>query len=159
MENIRTYKQFKIVWRFVVIVYTLLYVLMIFAYIHQWGNKPIDKTGLVNLGIIFAIVLILIWLACGRFTMKFYDKFALVRSFSWIWLEIPFKNINNVSMERVKRNIPYKINFVGRNIEIYHVNFVKKAVSITMKNGEIYQIAIRNAEKSHGRNSEKNVKI
>jgi len=76
MENRAVYKQVKnfIInwWIFLIVVGMIVgfHVWMIFAYLHQWGNNPIDRGGLIFLSLIWFFIYIII----GRKLIKIITK-------------------------------------------------------------------------------------
>ena len=137
-----TYKRVKINW-WVFILFGGLYVLMIFAYIHQWGDKPIDKSGLIHISIIFLFVCLFI----GRFKVIINDKYAIFRSDIWIPVKIPISMIEGVS---VKKGLPIMdvcIPGISKTMK-YQFDFsASHTVKIQKKSGKTYQISIENAQK------------
>ena len=136
-NNQTTYKFVKINW-WIVLIFGGSYIWMIFAYIHQWGNNPIDKTGLI----IFTVIWIIVLFASGRSKAIIDDKFVTFRTDLWIPIKIPFAKIKSVSIEQVR--LMY---FGEKNTERFSFDFVKQAVIIRLKSGKIYQIAIKDPQK------------
>jgi len=136
-NNQITYKRVKINW-WVFIIFGGIHAWMIFAYIHQWGTNPVDKTEPIIMSIIWVFTYILL----GRFKVIIDDNFVIFRSDVWIPVKIPIFMIDKVSVKKVG----LMINVQGKN-EKYYFDFVKQAVSIQLKNGKIYQIGIKDAEK------------
>ena len=132
-----TYRQVKINW-LVILILAGTYVFMIFSYIHQWGNSPIDKAGLI----IFTIIWITVWFFGGRFKLIIDDKLIIFRSDIWTPVKIHLKQIKEVSV--------VKVGLCGKmsaKLERYYFDYVKRAVNIQLINGKTYQIAIKDAEK------------
>ena len=137
MKNQEIYKRVKINW-WIIILLGGFYVWMIFAYIHKWGNSPVDESGLIFLGIIWIAVFIFL----GRFKVIIDNNHTVFRSDIWVPVKIPLTAINKITVIRVGM----MINVSGKN-EKYYFDFVNQAVRIQLKNGKIYQIAIKDAEK------------
>ena len=130
------YKRVKINW-WIILILVGTYVLMIFAYIHQWGNSPIDKAGLI----ILAIIWIAVCFFCGRFKLIIDDKLVIFRSDIWTPVKIHLQQIKDVSV--------VKVSLCGKmsaKLERYYFYYLKRAVNIQLKNGKIYQIAIKDAQ-------------
>jgi len=136
-NNSITYKRVKINW-WLILIFAGFYVWMIFTYIHQWGNNPLDKAGLIIMSVIWTFV----YIGIGRFKVIIDDNHVVFRSDVWIPVKIPFAKIKSVSVEQVA--LMY---FGEKNTERYSFDLVKRAVIIKLKNGKIYQIAIKNAER------------
>ena len=141
MNNQTTYKRVKINW-WIILMLGGIYVWMIFAYIHQWGNNPIDKSGLIFIAIIWIAVLIFL----GRFKVIIDSNYAVFRSDVWVPVRIPIDTIENVSVEQVSWS--EIVHIPGGKINRYLFDyFVKQAIIIRLKNGIIYQISIKNAQR------------
>ena len=140
MNNQTTYKRIKINW-WVFILFGGFHIWMIFAYIHQWGNNPIDKAGLIKVSIIWIFIYIFI----GRFKVIINDNFAVFCSDVWIPIKILISMIDKVSVKKASMmgmSIPFS------NVKNYQFDFsASHAVCIQIKNGKLYQIAIKDAEK------------
>jgi len=150
MENDRvTYKRIPNNMNWWVLIFLVgIYIWLIFAYIHQWGNNPINKTVLI----IIAVIYIVFWFVFvgGRnweYKVIIDNKFVIFTSDLWFPCKIMIANINSVRIEQVARMLPGRIKLVGKNIEKHSFDSVKQAVSIQLKDGKIYQIAIKDAEK------------
>jgi len=137
MNNQEIYKRVKINW-WIIIIFGGFHVWMIFAYIHQWGNNPIDEAGLI----IMSIIWFFIYIFLGRFKVIIDNNYAVFRSDLWVPVKIPITAIKNISVIRVG----LMVNVPGKN-EKYYFDFVNQAVRIQLKNGMVYQIAIKNAQK------------
>jgi len=164
MENRATYKRVKINW-WLILPMSGLYVWMIFSL----NNGFVSKSSLIFAGISY----IVFFLYVGRFKVIIDDNFVVFRSdvpnymtkipmtdislvkikiFSifgyrssiWRPVEIPIVDIKNVSVERVGL---MKMGDEEKNVTKTYFDFVKQAISIQMKNDEIYMIAIKDAEK------------
>ena len=136
-NNHITYKRVKINW-WIFILFGGIHVWMIFAYIDQWGSKPIDKQGFI----IISIIWIFIYLLLGRFKVIIDDNFAIFRSDIWVPVKIPISIIENVSLKKVSMmgmGIPFR--------DYYFDYSASRAVRIRLKSGKTYQIAIKDAEK------------
>ena len=140
MTNNKIYKRIKVNW-WMIIIFGGFHAWMIFAYIHKWGNNPISNNGLI----IMSIIWIFIYIFLGRFKVIVDDNYAVFRSDVWIPVKIPISMIKNVS---VKKAPLMEMNIPGSNLIKYQFDFfVPYAVKIQMKNGKIYQIAIKDAER------------
>ena len=114
------------------------YVYMIFAYIYQWGNNPVNKASLINVGVIWITISVLIF--DNRFVLTIDNVFVKFKSASWGRVKIHITQIKDVSV--VKMSF-FKIYTKPHE---YH-DFTGKVIKIQTKSGKIYQIAIRNAER------------
>jgi len=120
---------------------------MLFSYFHQWGNRPLTKTGFIITATFMAIVIIICLCFCWRFILKIDDKFAIFRADLHVMFKIPIAKIKNVNIERLERAcIVGGVRCPGKNIERIGFDFVKQVVSIQLGNGKIYQIAVKDAE-------------
>jgi ABC-type uncharacterized transport system permease subunit len=150
MNKQEVYKRIKINWWIILILIGVLagaLVHMTFSYIHQWGNRPLDKTGFIISGTIMAVVFIGSGLFGGRFIVKIDDKFVIFRTDFYIFCKIPIAQIKNINIERLDRVWLGGAFFSGKYTERIHFDFVRQAVSIQTKNGITYQIAIKDAQK------------
>ena len=140
MNNQSTYKRTKS-YGWIVLLFLLgFYVWMIFAYIHQWGNNPISKAGLIILGIIIFVFFIVSM--PGRFYFKIDDQFVTCRlapTDVFTPLKINISQIKDVSVGKV--SFWRVVMFRGHQFD-----FTGQVVRIQMKSGNVYQISIRNAE-------------
>ena len=146
MNNRTTYKSIKIhLW--VILFLWVIYVWMIFAYIHQWGNNPVDKAGL--------IILTIIWIACSvlvlsmRFILTIDDKYVVITfgSLSGGEIKIHISQIEDVSVGIMSFRTYLKAGMEFYKGTKYQFDFTRQAVKIQTKSGKIYQIAIKNAER------------
>ena len=150
MNNQTIYKRVKINWLIILILIGVLagiFVHMTFSYIHQWGNRPLDKTGFIITGAIVSIIFIGCGFFGGRFIVRIDDRFATFRTDFYVFWKIPIIKIKNINIERLNRAWFGGAYFHVKNVERAYFDFVKQVVSIEMKNGKIYQIAIKNAQK------------
>ena len=137
MNGQTTYKRTKINW-WIIIFFIGLYVWMIFAYIHQWGNSPVDKAALV----IFTIINIVVILCLGRIKVIIDDKFVVYRSDIWIPVRIPIMQIKNVSLAKVN----FKETSTAK-IDRFGLEFTRKMVCIQLKNRKAVHIVTKDAQK------------
>ena len=206
MEDRAIYKRVKINW-WIILLFVGINVWMIFAYIHQWGNNPIDKTGLL---FISTAIWVMFFVCTPRFKMIIDDKSVILFKVNWwliliivglyvfvifsyinqsgssrsismtgfvimtiIWIfvlflggrfkviigrynsnfshrgpdfwspiKIPIVNVTNVSIKQIGL-----IKISGKCIDNYIIDFVKQNVCIQMKNRNVYQIAIKDADR------------
>ena len=152
-HNIITYKRVKINW-WVFILFGGIHVWMMFAYIHQWGNRPIDETGLI----IMSIIWIFIYILFGWRKLMICDKFVIFRSGLPLYNEMEIVQIKDVSIANVSiLNVMYwnwgmMYSDAGMRMGMkfpdkYSFDLVKQTVIIKLKNGKTYQIAIKDAER------------
>ena len=135
MNGQTTYKRTKINW-WIIIFFIGLYVWMIFAYIHQWGNSPVDKAALV----IFTIINIVVILCLGRIKVIIDDKFVVYRSDIWIPVRIPIMQIKSVSL--AKKNFKT----ATAKIDSYGLELTRNMVCILLKNHKSVHIFTKNTE-------------
>ena len=148
MENNRvTYKQRINFHWWVILVLWGFYLWMIFAYIHQWGNNPVNKTTLIIFGIIWIICSVLV--LSIRFILTIDDKFVVITFglFSGWDIKIHVTQIEDVSVGIMSFRTYLKAGMVYYKGTNYQFDFTRQAVKIQTKSGKIYQIAIKNAEK------------
>ena len=136
MEKYPTYKRTKVNW-WIIILLGGFYICMIVSYIHQWGNSPIDKAGLV----IFAIINIVVILCVGRIKVIVDDKFVVYRTDVWIPVKIIIMQIKNVSLAKVN----FKETSTAK-IDRYGLEFTRKMVCIQLKNRKAVHIVTKDAE-------------
>ena len=113
------------------------YVHMIFAYIHQWGNNPINKTGLIIMGVIWIVVSVLC--IFFRLIVTIDADFIKFKSFNCD-KKIHITQIKEVSFEKISFFKNFKLG------EEYH-DFTNQVLKIETKSGKIYQTTIKNAQK------------
>jgi hypothetical protein len=137
MTSFGTYKRIKINW-WIILPLAGMYIWMIFAYIYQWGDKPIDKDSFIAVTVIW--VVILVWI--GRFKVIINNNFAIFRSDVWTPVKIPINRIEKVIAKKTPMvtTIPLKKIF-----RVYYFNYTAQAVFIQLKNGKTYRIYIKNA--------------
>ena len=134
-----TYKRVKINW-WIIIIMVAPYVPIISAYVYHWDNSPVIQP----LSLIFHAIMIVTLLLLGRFKVIINDNYAVFRSDVWVPVKIPISMIENVSVKQVPLMEMY---IPGGNTVKYQFDFVTQAVSIMLKSGKIYQIAIKDAER------------
>ena len=139
MNSQATYKRVKINW-WIIIIMVAPYVPIISAYVYHWDNSPVIKLSLI----FHAVILIIILLLGGRFKVIISDNYAVFRSDVWVPVKIPISMIENVSVKQVSI---LEMNIPGSGLKKYSFDFVKQAVNINLKNGRVYQIAIKDAER------------
>ena len=136
-NNQTTYKRGKIHWWIILILWGF-YVWMIFAYIHQWGNNPVDKAALIIFGIIWIVVSVLLF--TERFILTIDDKFIKFKLFRWGTVNIHITQIKDVSVE--------KMSFPKMYVKRYeYFDFTGQVLKIQTKSDRIYQFAIKDAKK------------
>ena len=118
------------------------YVWMIFAYIYQWGNKPIPSvTWLVVFGIFYFSPLLLIW----RSQLIINSNYVIFRMGIWNWKKIPITSVWNVRVNKSSFSEMSGSNIRRKTTSAYF-DFVAQTITMYLTNGEIYQIAIKNAQ-------------
>ena len=137
MNNQATYKLVKINW-WIILVLVGIYVFAIFAYIYQWGNNPANKSTLIFLALIF--IFALLYGAWCR--VKIDDNFISFRIPNFLIQKIPIAIIKDVSIKQIGL-----MEIAGKFTDRYRIDFVKQNLCIQMKNGKIYQFAIKEAQK------------
>ena len=144
MNNQATYKRVKVNW-WIIILFGGIYVWIIFAYIYQWGNDPIDKSAPISIGILYLVVLLFM----RRFTLIIDDKYVIFKTDLWTPLKLHIAKIKEVSIEEVFKNpMIIHISVPGKNSEKFTFDFFRtQGVSIKLKNDYTYKIAIKNAKR------------
>jgi len=66
---------------------------MMFSFIHQWGNKPINKTSFTILAIVLAVSIIFTGIVCFRFVLTIDEKFVIIKSIFYTHVKIPIDKI------------------------------------------------------------------
>ena len=115
---------------------------IIFAYIHQWGNNPIDMKGLIKV----STILIFVCVFLGRFKVIVDDNFAVFRSDVWIPIKVSIFMIDKVSVKKTSM-MGMSIPFISNVMNYYFDYSASHVVRIQMKSGKVYQIAIKDAER------------
>ena len=136
-NNYIAYKRVKINW-WIIILFGGIIVLMIPAYIYQFGDNPLDKAGLIKASLVSIFVCVFL----GRFKVIVNDNFAVFRSDIWVPLKIPISMIENISLKKVSMmgmGIPFR--------DYYFDYSASRVVKIQLKSGKTYQIAIKDAER------------
>ena len=142
MDRQKTYKRVNINWLFVVGL-GIIHLLVIILYIYQLGNNPITKSGIIKV----SIMCTLCYIYAGRIKLIIDENYVKFRSDFRIFDKIPICTIKNISVKQAPRFDKYMI-FQGDNFKhLPYDYFVKQAVIIKLKNGKIYQIAIKDAER------------
>ena len=137
MKNNQTIYYGKIHWWVLLFLWGF-YVHMIFAYIHQWGNNPIPKGGLIIFAIIWMMVSILVFSI--RFTLTIDDEFVKFKLLNWGSVRIHITQIKDVNVEKMSF---FKMH--AKLVECY--DFTGQFLKIQTKSGRIYKFAIKNAQK------------
>jgi hypothetical protein len=146
MNNQPIYKRVKILWWIILILWGF-YAWVIFAYIHQWGNNPIDKAGLLIFSVIW--IMVSVFLFTNRFVLTIDDKFVIVKFGSWWDIKIHITQIKDVNVEKVnfgKYFWAYVKKAPNKGTQ-YLFDFTGQVLKIQTKNGKTYQITIKNAQK------------
>ena len=145
MKNSKlTYKRVKIHWWIILFLWGF-YVWTIFAYIHQWGNNPIPKIGLIIFAVMWIGASILVF--AGRFTLTIDDKFLVVKfglTSGWD-IKVHVTQIKDVSVEKV--NFRTFMKAFSPKGSLYSFDFTGQTIIIQTKSDNFYQIAIKKAEK------------
>ena len=109
---------------------------MIFTTIHQWGNSPLDKVGLV----MFALINIVIILCVRRIKVIIDDESVVYRSDIWIPVRIPIIQIQTVSLGRAN----FKETATAK-IDSYDLEYTRNVVCIQLKNSKSVHLFVKNA--------------
>ena len=141
MYNKETYRRIKINWWLILILVGMYVGICIYILF-----RSIDKTGFVVVATFLVTVIIVCLCVGGRFIVSIDDNFVIIKTDLCTFLKIPITKIRNVNIERLARAFLGGV-YYGKNLERFHFDFVKQAVSIQMKSGKNYQIAIKNAER------------
>ena len=143
MNNKVTYTG-NIHWWFILI-FMGCFVWTIVAYIYQWGNNPVNKAGLFIFCTIWVIVSIVFFV--NRFILTIDNEFIKFKLASWGRIKIHITQIKDVSVEKMNLKTCIKIISTYYKGTKYQFDFTKQTVKIQTKNGNIYQIAIKDAER------------
>jgi len=131
-----------------------IHIWMIFAYIHQWGNKPVDEVGLILFSIIWIFIYIFIgWrkvVICNKFVMirvglPLYNKMEIVQIKDVRVVNVSILNVIYWNMGMYYGDFNTRMNM--KFPEKYSFDFVRQTVIIKLANGKYYQIAIKDAER------------
>jgi hypothetical protein len=144
MSNQTTYIRTKIgeAFIFVSITFIAFYVFIIFAYIHQWGNNPISRTGLTIFTVIWFIHLIPVWLLGGRYKMIIDNDYLIFRAKMYTYAKIRLTDISRIGVQKVPFS---KMMNLSGSTDAYF-DFVKETIIIRLYNDKVYKIAIKNAQ-------------
>ena len=113
------------------------YVHMIFAYIHQWGNNPVNEVALLIFTIIWIMISVLLFAI--RVILTIDDEFVKFKYYGEL-VKIHITQIEDVSVE--------KLSFFKIYAKLYqYYDFTGQFLKIQTKSGKTYQIAIKNAQK------------
>jgi hypothetical protein len=141
-DNQTKYMRGKIHWWIILILWAF-YVWAIFAYIHQWGNNPIPKIGLVILG--GRWVVMSVGVSAMRHILTIDNKFVFI-TFGQSWeIKVHITQIKDVSVVKLSFS-DYKKMLSPRGTQ-YLFDFTRQAVKIDTKSGNFYQITIKDAQK------------
>ena len=145
MIDNRVYKRVKVQWWGIVLLAGVI-ILMVLAHIHKWGNNHITSIGgLIVLSIVSIYFFVSVF--AERFILTVDDKFVIVTfgaASGWA-IKIVVTQIEDVRLEEWSfRTCLKALRPRGTH---YPFDFTRQAIKIETKNGEIYRIAIRNAEK------------
>ena len=145
MQNQTTYIRTKISKVFIVlfVIYIAIYVSMIFAYIHQWGNNPIPKVALIIYGVLWIAILLSVWLFGGRGKIIIDNDYITFRSQAYTYAKIRLTHIIRVDVQEVPFSKMINYSFEMKNA---YFDFVKQAIIIRLYNDKVYKIAIKNAQ-------------
>ena len=109
------------------------------------GLLSSQKAIEINIQIVRAFVLLRQYACvCVRFILTIDDKFVIFKTSLVTHLKIPIANIKNVSIELVTK---LKFAIVNKYFVRCYFDFVKQTIKIQLKNGMIYQLHIKDAEK------------
>jgi hypothetical protein len=136
MKNKQVTYRGKMHWWGILILWGF-YVHMIFAYIHQWGNNPVNGAALVIFAIIWIMISVLLF--SERFILTIDDEFVKFKYYGDP-VKIHVTQIKDVSVE--------KMSFFKIYAKLYqYYDFTGQFLKIQTKSGRIYQFAIRDAQK------------
>ena len=113
------------------------YVHMIFAYIHQWGNNPVNEVALLFFAIIWIMASVLLFAIRPILTID--DVFVKFKYYGDP-IKIHITQIEDVSVK--------KMSFFKVYAKLYqYYDFTGQFLKIQTKSGRVYIIAIKNAQK------------
>jgi hypothetical protein len=111
------YKNFQFGW-FIVITFVIIIIWMTFAYIHQWGNNPIDIYGYILLIIIFGGVLLVFY----GMTVIVTDKHLKIKFGIGIYTKkIDLSTIKSVTIQKYPFYCGYGIRMLPNGL-LYNVS-------------------------------------
>ena len=144
MNNQTTYIRTKISKAFIfsTVIFIAIYVWIIFAYIYQWGNRPISTTGFIIFTVIWWIHLLPIWLLGGRYKIIIDNDHIVFRSIAYTYMKIRLTDISRIGVQKVPFS---KMMNLSGSTDAYF-DFVKQAIIIRLYNDKVYKIAIKNAQ-------------
>jgi len=142
-DNPEIFKRVKINWGIIFMLTGMFVLLIIPTYIYQFGTNPVDEKGLV----IMAMFIIVFLLFHGRHRLIIDNNFVVFRlNWDLLPVKVPIDIIKEVAVSKL--SIIWALEFNERNIKKYQFDyFIEQAVSIQLKNGKHYKIAIKNAQK------------
>ena len=130
------YKRININW-VTIIISGGFQVFLVFAYIHQLGNNPIPKIGLIFTFMLWFFVITF----SGRIKVIIYDSFAVFRSDIRTYVKIPINMIKSVNIKQFEAMV-----FPGKKIKKHQFDYSLNIIYIQLNNDRIYQITIKNAQ-------------
>jgi hypothetical protein len=121
------YKNFQFGW-FIVILFTIVIIWMTFAYIHQWGNNPVDIYGYILFMIIFGGVLLTFY----GMTVIVTDKHLKIKfGVGFYSKKIELSTIKSVTIQKYQFYCGYGVRILPDGI-LYNVSG-KYAIEIKFK--------------------------
>jgi len=139
MKNNQIIFRSKIHWWILLFLWGI-YVFMIFAYIHQWGNNPTSKTTLVIFGILFSFISVLLFVM-RRFSLTIDNNFVILKSYSLGTVKIHISQIKDVSVGKMS----FSDHRFAKQDECH--DLTGQFVKIHVRNDKVYRFAIKNAQK------------
>jgi hypothetical protein len=133
-NNQEVYKRVNINW-VIIVVSGGFQILLIFLYIHQLGNNPISKQGLILTFMLWGFVSIYY----GRIKTIIDDNFVIFRSDVWVHLKIPIASVKNVRLKQFG-----EVEFPNKKTKKHQFDYSLNIMYIQLINGEIHKINIRN---------------
>jgi len=135
------YKKFQFGW-VVVITFTILIFWLTLAYIHQWGNNPIDKYGYILYLTIFGVILLIFY----GMTIIVTDKHLKIKFGIGLYTKkIDLKTISSVSVQKNPTCYGYGVRILPNGL-LYNVSG-KQAIEIKFrKKRQIIQIGTNDWE-------------
>jgi hypothetical protein len=136
------YKRFQFAW-IIVIMFVVSIVWMTFAYIHQWGNNPIDVYGYIFFMILFTGIL----LAFYGITIIVTDKHLKIKfGIGFYSKKIDLASINTVAVVKTPFCYGYGIRIIPNGL-LYNLGR-KHAIEIKLKKKkQVFQIGTNDLEK------------
>ena len=122
------YEERQIAW-YLIIIFDSIFLLMLLAYVYEWGDHPISLVGLSIYTIIYLSIAALFY---QMKTQVFADKIIVSFGIGWIKKTISIKKLESVEQVRNKWYYGWGIKII-KNGMLYNINGLD-AVELKFKN-------------------------